>query len=292
MAQNAGEPLTGIVVTQPQYLPLLKLARDHVPTFYYCSDDYTQYSGWGGESILETESELVRLATHSFFVSSALAQRAIEMYGANPDTVSVSPNATDDSFLTPAPAEQIQALLSQHPQLKRPIVGVVGAINERLDFELLLAAAGLPEVGTLLLIGPVAEDIAYPAWLSLKTHPRCVVVGPKPHAELPRWMQLLDLALIPYRDNPLNVSCSPMRLFDHLASGNPIIASNACQQLGAFRDQVVIFQNSAELLNRVARFCSAVETFGSAEDRIEVARHNLWSTRAQKIQSVLALYNA
>src|SRR5450432_385370 len=79
--KKAGEldcKISGLVVTSPHYLPLVQFAKQSVPTFYYCSDDYAQYAGWGGNDMLRLEAEVVREATHSFFVSSGLAERAVK----------------------------------------------------------------------------------------------------------------------------------------------------------------------------------------------------------------------
>ena len=92
-----------MVVTSPHYLPLGNKARPHVPTFYYCSDDYAEYARWGGAAILQREAAVVNIVTHSFFVSELLAERAIREYAVPSERVSVSPNATDEAFLKPVP---------------------------------------------------------------------------------------------------------------------------------------------------------------------------------------------
>ena len=49
--------------------------------------------------ILRLEAAVVRTVTHSFFVSKPLAERAVRDYGVPRERVTVSPNATDESFL-------------------------------------------------------------------------------------------------------------------------------------------------------------------------------------------------
>ncbi len=280
-ARSAGRALSALVVTSPHYLPLVERAQRHVPTFYYCSDDYAHYAGWGGKAILQQEAAVVRTVAHSFFVSEMLAERAVRDYGAPSGSVSVSPNATDEVFLKPVPAEQIQALLAKFPRLRRPLVGVVGGINERLDFDLLLACAGLPEVGTLVMVGSVADGLLDPALGRLNAHPRCLFVGAQPHTELPKWMQMLDVALIPYRDTPLNRSCSPMRLFDHLAAGQPILATDACPQVVEYRNVLEVATTADEFVRKLSARLRAGTTTPEVAARREIAQANLWSTRAQ-----------
>ena len=130
-ARAGGRALSALIVTSPHYLPLVEHARSYMPTFYYCSDDYAHYVGWGGADILQQEARLVRAVAHSFYVSEPLAERAVREHGVPRDHVTVSPNATDETFLKPVPEAQILALQGRFPRLRRPLVGVVGGINER-----------------------------------------------------------------------------------------------------------------------------------------------------------------
>ncbi len=158
--------LSALVVTSPHYLYLVHRASLHVPCFYYCSDDYAQYAAWGGDAILRREEELVKAVRHSFFVSQALADRAVRDYSVQADRVSLSPNATEERFLTPVTLEQKKALLHEFPQLQDPVVGVVGGINDRLDFEFILRCTTLPEVGCVVMVGAGRKSQKLSNWRS------------------------------------------------------------------------------------------------------------------------------
>jgi len=284
-ARTAGQALSAMVVTSPHYLPLGERARPHVPTFYYCSDDYAEYARWGGASILQREAVVVHVVTHSFFVSEMLAERAVRAYGVPSERVTVSPNATQGAFLNPVHQDQIQAVLARFPRLRRPVVGVVGGINERLDFDLLLACAALPEVGTLVMVGSVSKDS--PALTRLKDHSRSVFVGSQPRAELPIWMQMLDVALIPYREMPLNRSCSPMRLFDHLAAGRPIVATAACPQIAKFAPPVRIGHSQQGVVELVLEALKNPPSADEMQAQRILAESQTWLFRAKTLASVI-----
>ena len=117
--------------------------------------------------------------------------------------------------------------------LPRPVAGVVGGIGDRLDLDLLRRCAEVDALGTLLLVGPL-PDAPSAEMRALLAQPKCVAVGAQPHDEIHRWFQCLDVALIPYARTEFNRFCSPMRLFDHLASGLPIIALDSCDQVARF----------------------------------------------------------
>ena len=230
----------------------------------------------------EMEARIMRQVRHSFFVSAALRDRAIHDYKLETGRASVSMNATEDQFLVPVPSERMEAMFRAHPKLKRPLAGVVGGINDRLDFELLRRVADLPEIGSLLLVGTMARPIE-PACGNLLNHPRVLAVGPQPHSALPVWQQMLDLALIPYRRSSFNHYCSPMRLFDHLAAGRPIVATDACAQVEEFRGHVTVARTTEDFLADVRSVCSAEFSEAKSDELRSMASQNIWASRARNL---------
>lgn len=244
--RKVGSSIDVLVVTSPHYLPLLNMIPKEIKTIYYASDDYRSYEGWGQVATLE--QKMVERVDHAFFVSQGLMDRARKEYGVDPAKLSVSMNATEDRFIS-----EDGSLPVTPPQgrFKRPIAGVVGGINERLDFDMLFRCAELPELGTLLLVGPVPEEPS-PSLTKLLKHPKCVSVGRQPHESIHEWFQCLDVGLIPYIATEFNRMCSPMRLFDHLASGAPIVTTAACDQANAFKGRVSVCEDTVSFVAALA----------------------------------------
>lgn len=232
------QPIDAVIVTSPHYLPMLSMIPRGLKTIYYASDDYRSYEGWG--HIADLEKEMVMRVDHAFFVSQGLLDRARDEYKIDPAKLSVSMNATEGRFCTPANSFPVDP---PSERFMRPIAGVVGGINDRLDFDLLQQCADLPGLGTLLLVGPIPEKPSDSLRRLLK-HPKCKAVGRQPHDSIHLWFQCLDVGLIPYVSNEFNRMCSPMRLFDHLGSGSPIVTTTACDQVNHFSEHVSICENS------------------------------------------------
>ncbi len=270
--KKLGKPIEALFVTSPHYLPLLGMVPPDLKTFYYASDDYRSYEGWG--HVADLEKEMVHRVDHSFFVSEALMERARKEYGVASAKLSVSMNATEKRFFLP---EKRGPTSPPEGTLKRPIAGVVGGINDRLDFNVLLQCARLPELGTLLLVGPTPETPSAELQ-TLLAHPKCVSVGRQPHDTIHQWFQCLDVGLIPYTPTEFNRLCSPMRLFDHLASGAPVVATDACEQSKAFSNQVSVCTGIDEFLREVrAGFSRSTELI----DNI------IWKDRAKCLEEVI-----
>jgi len=101
----------------------------------------------------------------------------------------------------------------------------VGLLSHFLDFEVLEALRAARRGGTLVLIGPgsPATDEAIAA---LHARGGVAVLGPKPYAEVPAYMQALDVGVIPFRaQDPFVRGINPNKVYQYLASGRPVITT-------------------------------------------------------------------
>jgi hypothetical protein len=281
---SVGDQASALVVTSPHYAPLVGELCSEIPTFYYCSDDYTNYAGWKAEEMRQQECFIVQNARHSFFVSAALRDRAVNEYAIDFTRTSVSMNATDEEFLTAIDRAEIDRLLNRYPQAIRPITGIVGGINNRLDLELIGKVAESDAIGSVLLIGSVDTACNGSALDALRRNDKCIFTGRQPHHMLPVWLQALDVALIPFRHCRFNEMCSPMRLFDHLAGGRPIVATNACPQVEQFKPAIKIAASTRAFVELAAASCAdACES--SCEALRSLARQHTWRARANLLNA-------
>ena len=279
-----------VFVTTPHYWPMVRAMGERVPIYYYAADSYRDYPGWNAGAMAAAEGDIVRAARRSFFVSDALMHRAIAEYGVPTDRVAVSMNATGEEFLAKdsrsADYERVAGYLAGLP---RPVVVVVGATSQRLDFPLLARCADSPHVGSLVFVGPhVGEGMTEEQMVrfaALKGHSKVRFVGPRPHRELPLWNALTDVALIPYRRSQLNHFCSPMRLFDHLASGRPVVATNSCQQVEAFSHLVRVARTDEEVVEHLAADAGAGDGTAARE---AIRSCHLWSHRGAALDAAIS----
>lgn len=267
------------VFTSPHYVELNRRVAEHNSTIYYCSDDFTEYAGWDPDWIKEEEHKLVLEVDHSCFVSNALLHRARDWYNLDDTNSSMVENATDERFFFPNSVNQ------EGLELKPPVVGVVGMVNDRLDAKLLVSVSRLREVGTLLFVGGEDEQrMAAPEWKTLKESDNCVFLGKQPHSKIPGWMDLLDVALIPYAETQLNYYCSPMRLFDHLAVGKPIVATAHCHQIRDYAKSIFIGSDKSEFLNHIVELIQNKSGKRAPPQKDSI----LWRDRSDRILSIVS----
>ena len=117
--------------------------------------------------------------------------------------------------------------------IPRPRAIYVGALDTWFDFELVgRVAKALPDV-SFVLIGP--PDLAR---ARLVARPNLHLLGSRPYSELPAYLRSADVGLIPFdvRGHPdLVRSIHPLKLYEYLASGLPIVATRweELSELGA-----------------------------------------------------------
>ncbi|QXP84814.1 glycosyltransferase [Methylococcus sp. Mc7] len=145
-------------------------------------------------------------------VSRAAAKVLIES-GADPERVLVAPNAVDLKAYAALPKFEPTRL--DHPTFV--YLGTLAADRGLHVFDA-LARRG---IGQAVLIGEPEPGSDYRTPDSVESHPFV------PHHEVPGWYGRTDITLLPYPPQLATAdSMSPMKLFEALAAGRPIIASD------------------------------------------------------------------
>lgn len=194
-------------------------ALPHSGIVYHCVDDLRAAPHIDAATIAEGEERLGRIADLCFATSPALRDRMRSLF---PRTV-FEPNVCDQALFETARmglAEPEELRGIPHPRLL-----FVGALSEyKVDFPLMEAVARrLPEAHWIL-IGPEGEgqpDSRRPPALA-NVH----VFGPRPYGRLPYYMAHADVAVLPTPHNGYTAAMFPMKFFEYLAAGLPVVSSD------------------------------------------------------------------
>ncbi len=103
------------------------------------------------------------------------------------------------------------------------ILGYHGTLANWIDYDLLRLDAydGRFEI---LLIG-LEHDDSFRA-SGLNNHPRVHYLGGKPYSILNQYVAFYDIALLPFVKNDLADTVSPVKIFEYMAAGKPIVSTN------------------------------------------------------------------
>ncbi|TWG62417.1 teichuronic acid biosynthesis glycosyltransferase TuaH [Bacillus subtilis J25] len=105
------------------------------------------------------------------------------------------------------------------------VLGFIGGIKPKLDFKMIEEAALQKPDWTFLWVGPDATngDVSFQELLRL---PNVIWTGPADPKEVPHFMELIDIGIMPYKKSSYNQAVFPLKLFEFLAAGKPVVGSN------------------------------------------------------------------
>ena len=105
----------------------------------------------------------------------------------------------------------------------KPLAGYYGALAEWFDYRLLDEVARARPDWNFVLIGPSYDGSldGQPLLRRGNVH----WLGPRPYEQLPGYLRALDCALIPFLLNDITLATSPLKLYEYLAGGKPVITT-------------------------------------------------------------------
>ena len=153
-----------------------------------------------------------------------------ELFGYSPEKVLVVPNAVNvNQFSISINREEARAKL-QLP-LNEKIALYTGHLYAWKGANTLLEASQLLPAGyAVYFVGGTEKDTAKFKVKSekLKNKDNVKIIGHRPHDEIPFWLRAADILVLPNTaiEDISKYYTSPMKLFEYMASGRPIVASD------------------------------------------------------------------
>ncbi|MBC7251744.1 MAG: glycosyltransferase [Anaerolineae bacterium] len=260
--------------------PLQAWALDAFPQRMLACYDWTD--DWAAFDILPVQdsSEIVALNDRVlrqvdlvFAVSAELERRAAAV---NPRTYR-APNATDPEKLGQAASPGPVA--AELAGLPRPIIGYVGQVADKVDYELIDQVARARPEWSFVFVGPIwyskQERVA-----ALEALGNVHFWGARPFDQLVPYLRGFDVCTLPHAITPLTRSMDPIKLYDYLATGKPIV-STPVAGVERFADVVYVGDTIRGFLDALDR---AVQENGTqCERRLYYACQNTWPQRAAEM---------
>jgi glycosyltransferase involved in cell wall biosynthesis len=227
-------------------------------------------------------------------VSAPLAARVVAG-GIPADRVHVVPNGVDTTQFTPGPpSAAVRARFGLGPG---PIVGFVGGLRPWHGVEALpslAASLGRTHPETQVVVvgeGPGRAAIAHHAErLGVQTRVR--LLGAVPHADVPALIREFAVAVAPYADHRDTFYFSPLKVFEYLACGVPVVAADLGQLRDLVTDGVTGCVYRAGDDAALAAACGALLDEPAAAARMGragaelVARRYTWAHNAARVEAL------
>ncbi len=219
--------------------------------------DQPSYQGSDHYRMLEgLEAQAARLADHVFVITEAVAD-ILAARGVDRAKMSVLPNAVDLAAFARRPRDP--ALAARWGLGGKLVVGYVGTFKDYEGLDLLLEAmavlrAELGDRARLLLVGDgPAEGELHGLVRRLGLGDLVVFTGRVPHADIPAYQALVDVMVFPRRGAAVCEVVSPIKPFEAMASGVPILASDVAALAEIVEDEVTGLLHRKDDLDSLCR---------------------------------------
>jgi len=254
------------------------VARFRDPLVIY---DYLDNLGVSSEGGVPDRHKLElhhKLVTKSAVVLATARQLFDEVKPLRPDAL-YCPNGADyEHFHLTAPS-QVPSDIADLVAAGRPIVGYYGALARWFDYKLVAHAADARKDCEFLLIGPDFDGTLSAS--KITRLPNVHWLGEKKYEDLPVYLNHFSVATIPFLLNDITEATSPVKLFEYMAGGKPIVATDMpeCRKYPG----VLVARDPAEYVAMLddAMERSTLESYRQLLDR--EALGNTWKTRTTQI---------
>jgi glycosyltransferase involved in cell wall biosynthesis len=283
-AGGVGPGTRVLYLWHPQFAPMVGRFGESLVIFH-CYDDY-----------LGTPTMPARQRHRIARLQEQLARRADLVFAAGetmrnllPGDIPVHTIANAVDFQS---HERVRAAGSPPPDefkaIPRPILAHIGRIEWKVDFALLTELARRRRDWSFVVIGP-HEGLLRPQdgvpYSAMCAEPNIYRVGFVPPHELARYVIGADVCLMAYREAGCVPHISPLKLFEYLAGGRPIVASDI-PELRRYPDYVNLACTPDEWIAAIEH-ALATDSESLARKRIALAAQNSWNGRCERILELI-----
>lgn len=169
--------------------------------------------------------------------------------------------------------------------LPRPRAAYIGVIDERLDYDLIEAAAKAHPDVQFLMCGPVVK--VDPA--SLPQGPNLHYPGQQSYADLPRILKGVDVCLMPFALNEATKFISPTKTLEYMATHRPIV-STPIRDVERFYSDIVFLADSPEAFSEQIEAAlneSAAERERKSRREEKILAEQAWDAIAENMNTLM-----
>lgn len=171
---------------------------------------------WDKHNALIEDESVVCIAS-----ADKLYQEVLEKRSGNAALVT---NGVEYEHFTSELASGVPTDIADWVQSGKPIVGYFGALATWFDYELVEKCARTYPECNFLLLGWDYDGTLGKSNLAALNNVR--VIGPIPYKRLPEYARFFDISTIPFKINAVTESTSPIKLFEYMSMGKPIVTTD------------------------------------------------------------------
>lgn len=250
----------------------------HSALVYDCVDRHSAYGGLMNPALVDQmELDLAGKADMVFATAESLAER---LRTVNPRAMFLPNGANFELFQQAAEPGEIPEDMKE---IQGPVFGFVGALQECIEYGYVVSAARARPDWSFVFIGRENPGVDLG---ELRALPNVHFLGLKPHELLPRYIACFDACLNLFASSALSRDVSPLKFYEYLATGKPIVSTPQPDQVLRFAPLLHIARTADEFESACA---AALEDSAPERKtaRMEEGRKSSWDARVGEMERIL-----
>lgn len=246
----------------------------HEGLVYDCVDKHSAYGGLMDPALVDREElELAAAADVCFATAEGLAER---LKAVQPHTYFIPNGANFERFFE---ASKPQPKPADFPDCPGPVFGFVGTLQPCIEYGFVEYAAAQRPDWSFVFIGGEKPGVDLSELRAMKN---CYFLGLVPNERLPLYTAQFDVCLNLFADNELSADVSPLKFFEYLATGKPIVSTKQPKQTLQYAGIIQIAEDAADFTAKceLALVDTAPER---TQARIAEGRACSWDSRVAEI---------
>ena len=254
-----------------------KINHNMTKVIYDCMDDYSAFpymDKYPKRKLFNEQKEklLIKEADFVFCSAKALQNKLLKRYGINREYYIVN-NAISNAITTYN--NQVEGF-----DLPNNALVYIGTISEWFDFENTLKALDEYKDLHVILYGPKRME-------RIPMHERLEFRGPTSHLNLLTIMEKAKGLFMPFVLNELIESVNPVKLYEYIYSGKPILATKY-GETEPFSEYVTLYSNYREFSDFIRNKILS-DTYLDKKKMQKFALCNTWEARVKQILEIISI---
>lgn len=253
---------------------LFRAVKGDVGTVYYVVDEISEFdfAARYKRRILREEAETIKAADLVIATSQPLLEKVLQN---NRNSKTISHGVDIDIYLNSGGEGACPEDMQKIPG---PIIGFMGKIESWVDIDLICSLSRRLPGCSFVLIGDHTVPIE-----GLLLNPNVYYLGRKQKDELPSYLQRFDIGLIPFRQNELVRNVNPLKLYEYLAAGLPVISTPMNAVSNYEHLDVHIAETPDDFEFRIKKILNG-EVRADIATRVSYAASNSWHHKALELK--------
>lgn len=230
------------------------------------------------EALTQKFITLAKRATVLTAVSEYLVKQTEALVGCS---VKYLPNGVDVDRFRPSKTGSVEP--TDLRNIPHPRLCFLGALTGWVDFSLLWKVAHHFPDASLVLIGPYFEEsVDRDSFSRLMKMDNVYWLGAKPYSDVPGYLHHSDVLLLPRTYDPYSVACDPLKLYEYLATGKPVVTT-AIPSAQRFQNVLEIGRDDEEFIAGIRMSLKK----GINDQQISLIESLSWKARVNKMKGFI-----